>query len=1364
MTSPDFRTFVDSLVPGHVAWSAGPHPAATIGYDFFNHYVGDATHPGGLLWQYESWRSEHGYTEVRPWNGCEALGRAATADLPFPGQVIPYPRNDGGAPGPAIDSRLADGRTRVQLQADFSTTNDLGSAIATQWNTVRTFLIPVFAGNQPEIADDQHGHALYSVRFWGFMKWASILRNHWFGIPVFAIPIVSDADGVPLSDIEFLDEENDWHKSWHTQATICSQVTSQATNNPFAPEYSPYGQFCHERTPDVVPGEFFTFHRDVINTFDNWRRRAGMPPVGLYAPTGLHFHDPSQGGAEVDIPDPVGNDYSGQYNTIKSIVKQFNTLADLANFANGDVHGAGHVSPENPDIAQGYVNNYSPRFFGWHKWVDRIWDIRQPRFNSLQVIESDGTPYTNVVTFVRPTPNPDRPDPNNALTSLTADGKGSLWVQYNIRPETYGRDITLTLSAQVYRNSGDMTAVAGLDATMLTIPVPFAAQGTGSTPVELQFTGLDSEGAGAFTHNDLGGGAVGFKNGRVRITGRIVPVGPVSPGAPADQFDDVQTVDVILIKEQTPPVVDFVLNRSAFSYDEITLTNNAGFSPFANAFFVVLQDPPQPPVAFSPQSIFADPSRTAVAGIFVDPAFQPTVSVVDEHGAAANWFIPVLTDVFQEDPTLPPHVSQRVMFRYQMLVNVSAIDALLPAPGAAPRFAQLKIGARDRVNNQVQNVLSPQIKFFRDAHPYMVDVKGTNPYWLSDDTRVFSVTENEMKFGHSVAASGGPTQYIRDVLAAFNAGTQDFESIPADEGQAPLELLPQIHGSNVYNFALARVRMKTQVAVNDVRVFFRLFTTAISDLSFTASNYPTAPGASPIALLGRTAAGAEIVSIPFFADGRVETQAGQPGASSMVNQPDVPNGPVPGGGTPQFPVTPPGPANESIHYFGAYLDINSDVHRYPAAPADNGPFPSGDCVSIRDILRGQHQCMVAEVFYGPDPTQPNSTPATSDHLAQRNLLIIETDNPGTRATHTVQHSFDIVLSPELFERKRSDMLLNASLSTSPALAMTAMATAAATASARAFAFDELVIFWNNLPPDSEVQVYLPSLPGEYVVLLRNWRRAPGTVRLVDRNTLALTPINGVTYLPIPLIKDERIAGLLTVTLPDTVCRGEVYTLDVMHIRSAQELVLGGFRLTIPVRKASQLYQREEGLLEVFEERLVLTPTTNRWYPILTAQVEYQRKRALDMAQEAAGDCSDGDGQPDGVRIRVILERITILDAYGPLVHGSGHLALIAHVTSNNGGGMGKATTLPASGVYPVHDQDDGYPITINKEIFRGTVTDDLTVELDSAETSYAGRTSPYRRVFSGPVKDWLGKYKPSDEQYDPENVGDWQVWYRIEEL
>ena len=76
MTSPDFRSFVDTLVPAHQAWlTAHPSPS---GSEWLEHHVGDAAHPNGLLRQYEAWRVEHGYTRVRPWNGSEALNRPST--------------------------------------------------------------------------------------------------------------------------------------------------------------------------------------------------------------------------------------------------------------------------------------------------------------------------------------------------------------------------------------------------------------------------------------------------------------------------------------------------------------------------------------------------------------------------------------------------------------------------------------------------------------------------------------------------------------------------------------------------------------------------------------------------------------------------------------------------------------------------------------------------------------------------------------------------------------------------------------------------------------------------------------------------------------------------------------------------------------------------------------------------------------------------------------------------------------------------------------------------------------------------------------------------------------------------------------
>lgn len=1373
MTSPDFRTFVDTLAGDHQSWLSS-HPTPT-GNEFFDHYVGDDTHPSGLLRKYEGWRTEHGYTRVRPWNGTEAVDRPATADIPSPGRVLPW--LTGSSAGPAFgDAFLAATSTTADLQAHFPSVSSLGQAIRAHWLDVMGF--------NPGGELDDDGYAVYSIRFWGFMKWAAMMRNRRLGIPVFAIPTIYDADGVPLSDIEYMDTANRWHGIWHV-GSACAAHTQGLS--------SPFGQFCGRLTN---PGEeFLKFHRDATDTYDSWRRRNGMPIVERWKPPGVHF---DHGGPDVsEVP-------ATQESEIADYGKRFNTLDGMADHQEGALHGSGHSSTASPELGDVLTNNYSPRFFAWHGWMDYLWEKRQPRFNSFRPVASGGTDYQGALTVVRPAAGPDQVQPNNALTGTDAAGRGSLWLRYTVKPETYGRQINLTITAAVFRNSSDVAPVASLAATPVSVnPV---VQNVDSAAIQIQFTGLDGDLEGAFARQNLPGGGAGFKNGRIRLTGHLVPVGNV-PGstatdAPNDEFDHEQRVDVVLVQEARPPLVTTLLNRSAFSVDEVVINaNGAAQSAFANAFFVVLQDPPEPPLALSASSIlpqYADPAHTTVSGIFADGSVTPSVQVVDETGAAVNWFSVAFTDVFKEQPTLHDNASQRVLFRYLAIVDVAAVSALLPAPGATPRFARLRISARDRSGNTVSDVFSAQIKLFRDANPYMIDIRDDNPHWLSIDTRVFSVRQPDTKFNHSVVASGGPNQYITDVIDEFNGGTQNFEGIPADQGQAQLELAAQVNGTSVYNFALARVRVRTQVAVSDVRVFFRLFTTALSNLTFNSTGYPTSPGASPIARLGRTSPGAEIVSIPFFAASRVETRAGNAGAESMDAQPDAPN-------VQPFAITPPG--GETVRYFGAYLDINSDTPRYPQTPADDGPFPSAECVSIRNILRGQHQCMVAEILFAGDPTDANSNPGTSDNLAQRNLLIIETDNPGSGATHTVQHSFDIVL-PSRRERavvdeqirlqehaervtiaraarqngkavvdtddravsRSGDVALTSGAPLHPGAAAEMVRQAALATEQqgkgpnwRHTGFDELLIFWNNLPPDSEVEIFLPGLDVDYVTILRTLRQAPRTVRSIDEHTLGLTP-EGVTHLPIPNLGAQRLAGLLTIRLPDTIKTGQIFTVDVLQVRSPAGIVVGAFQLMIPVSKAAAIWAREARILDVFEERLKLTPASNRWHPVLARQVEYFRRRVRGLTAEAADECAEhpNSGDHGAIRARVIVDRIRVLDPDGPLVHGSGQVSLIVRVTSEHGGGTGATTPLPASGAYPVSGPH-GDIVQIGREVFRGAVAEDLTVEIFSAEPEERERTCHYRRHFKGNPKKWLAEYKPSDQARDPENVGDWQLWYRIEE-
>src|SRR6266851_3188058 len=330
-----------------------------------------------------------------------------------------------------------------------------------------------------------------------------------------------------------MDGANRWHNIWHGGAAVCTLSTAAATNDPFAPANSPFGQFC-SRTNS--PGDFLLFHRDLLTTYDNWRRREGMPPVELWKPPSLqHFHEIyalQNGSFQQVLPEqPIDDNPAVYYQQMKDEVKHFNSLSALAYFSEGDLHGQGHGNPEDAtgDIADIYTNNYSPRFMAWHHWIDSLWEIRQPRFDSFLPIESDGTAYPGQIALVHHVAQqPDQIQPNNALTSLTATGQGSLWIAFTVRPETYGRPLNLTITAQVYRNSADMTPVAGLDA--IPIPIDAVQQGVNSPAVEIQFNGVDSDGVGTFVKQNLAGGAVGFKNGRIRITGHLTAVGQI-PGS-----------------------------------------------------------------------------------------------------------------------------------------------------------------------------------------------------------------------------------------------------------------------------------------------------------------------------------------------------------------------------------------------------------------------------------------------------------------------------------------------------------------------------------------------------------------------------------------------------------------------------------------------------------------------------------------------------------------------------------------------------------------------------------------------------------------------------------------------------------------
>src|SRR4030095_1274000 len=528
------------------------------------------------------------------------------------------------------------------------------------------------------------------------------------------------------------------------------------------------------------------------------------------------------------------------------------------------------------------------------------------------------------------------------------------------------------------------------------------------------------------------------------------------------------------------------------------------------------------------------------------------------------------------------------------------------------------------------------------------------------------------RFGVAAGWSN-PNNFIQQVIQNFRsgngtAGGESFDSLTQDQTESVLEYSTQVNGVNFYNFALAKMRLQSVTGATDVRASFRLLRWGTANVEFD-NTLAYRSGPSGIALLGRPTPN-DLASIPFFAEPRVSV------STPMGTQTDPVN-------LFTFPATG---GSEAVSFFGAYLDINQTENRFPDTYTGDGGF-SGTLYSIRNLLMGNHQCMLVEVVYAGDPTTNGATPGTTDNLAQRNLLIVQTANPGNAITRTVQHLFDIDLTRKIdphhhqthdqdhnhnhhddhaavgaaeHHREERDLdrhlcpaenccepievmhphvglsdsemgmshmghLETGWLAQFPEILKKRLAVVHDAEKNRKLwqfdpvewqpgtGLDELVFFWNNLPKDSVVEVYIPGAPVTEIFNFRNLRHAPGTVKIVNENTLRLL-VDQITYLPIPAFYGDNLAGLITVQLPQGIKKGQRFKVDVVQIRLDETRVLGGFQLNIQVEKALELVEPERRSLELFNQRLSLTSEQSRWLPVLKKQLEFTRGKAKGLGE------------------------------------------------------------------------------------------------------------------------------------------------------
>ncbi|MCC5642618.1 hypothetical protein LC607_06565 [Nostoc sp. CHAB 5824] len=617
----------------------------------------------------------------------------------------------------------------------------------------------------------------------------------------------------------------------------------------------------------------------------------------------------------------------------------------------------------------------------------------------------------------------------------------------------------------------------------------------------------------------------------------------------------------------------FIIDRSTFSNDEIeAMLQISAPAVIRDAFYIVVD-------GFKPQDLG-----------FTAPTMQHTPTL---NGS------PLITGMTLTATRLvfeyPSHLNRRQRLTWVYDVSFANTN------GFTSEFITVTLQA------SIATVSSTgYLYLIQQPNPYEIDGEIS---WLSTDLRVFQIKAGQAKFG--VAMGSDPSAFITQVITNLNNGNtggQTFDNdISTDQQTSRLELSSMVDGTPVYNFAVAKVRYRAlTVSATNVRVFFRLFPVATTSLEYNQSNTYRRhiTGETVIPLLGIK--NNEVAAIPCFASPRINSAV-----TSMIAQTDAPN----------VQTIPPNASGaEVVRYFGCWLDINQTQPQFPIQPTPvDGPYTSGR-QSIQDLIRNEHQCLVSEIAFTPAPVQNGFTPSVSDKLAQRNLAIVASANPGLVSSRRIPQTFEI--QPSTLKQEH----------------------------------DELMIDWGNVPVGSVATLYLPGIAASDILLLAARKYRSHRLIRIDEHTLRCDT-GGITYIPIPFT-DKNLPGLLTVDLPEGIEKGQVFKVVVRQVTGEPQripialvktfmpsirYIVGAFQLTIPVRTKAEMLPGQQRLLSNLRwiERAI--PPANRWAQVFgkyVAQVA-DRVDALGGDSTKVAPSASGEWQ-EAYRTCLLLMLITAL--------------------------------------------------------------------------------------------------------------------------
>lgn len=642
-------------------------------------------------------------------------------------------------------------------------------------------------------------------------------------------------------------------------------------------------------------------------------------------------------------------------------------------------------------------------------------------------------------------------------------------------------------------------------------------------------------------------------------------------------------------------ILSFIVDKSSFGKDEVNDVVNAAGGQFPNAFWLLLE-------GFSQRGVAG--ATPTLSG----PAFNLNVDGVT---------MPLDTSGTQFERPADQLAPQRILFPFDVDFTSQSLS-IFPAAGSA--VEELLNGSITVLGGTFTT--ATVLELLGGADPYFtnVDPAQKNVAYLSQDLRVFTATPSV----NNTPVPGGPVfgtdsfdgaySYIQALLTYLNGsfnnpgGTDPFNPasnvIPGQSGALTGDSsVTPLAGTNAnYNFAIARIRLRGSQGpageAANVRVFFRLWVTQTVDTDFQPTTYPSHNDATGLPDWPLPASASQ--TIPFFATSNTPdfTNANNPeyGTNGVNNRLIIIN------------------SGDSIWtYFGCFLNV------YDPANVVNGS-------PVRNQLGGTHHCLVAQIAYDGAPIINSNgvteNPGNSDKLAQRNLQVTPSDNPGRFDTHLVPQTVD--LRPSLPPIMGEDVLLQYP--------------------------DELMIDWRKIPAGTKAAIYWPQVNAASVLQLAARLYGGHTLSMSDANTIVCEVTQGITYVPIPLGTGANFAGLFTLDLPPGASKGQEFNVVVRRVSTRRfqpvlaapiafrnkpqprqpleaqpsapkainwRYVTGTFQVKIPIAEAGALLPAEENTLAILKWRLTSMARANRWYPVLQRYIDQVSTRVLSFGGDPA---------------------------------------------------------------------------------------------------------------------------------------------------